>query len=128
MKIKFNLKLTAFLVSLFISLLLVILGSKNTLCLSFGFMLMGVSLAGFIWYMNEKIDNELIELNQAIDELTSDENLNEEESDEEIEEQTYILQQLYLRQKQLIKKKRKVKIVFGICGGALALLGFVNLF
>ncbi|MBO5954494.1 MAG: hypothetical protein J6Q13_00815 [Clostridia bacterium] len=128
MKIKFNLKLTAFLVSLFISLLLLILGSKNTYCLSFGFMLLGASLGSFIWYMNEKIENELTELNQAIDELTSDENLDEDDGDEEIEEQGYILQQLYSRQKQLIKKKRKIKIVFGICGGALIILGFINLF
>lgn len=113
--------------SLFISLILVILGSKNTYCLSFGFIVMGASLASFIWYMNEKIENELVEINQAIDELTSDENMEKEESDEEIEEQAYILQQLYLRQKQLTKKKRSVRFIFGICGGALIILGFINL-
>ena len=128
MKIKFNLKLTAFLVSLFISLLLIVLGSKNKYCLSFGFMLMGASLYAFIWYMNEKIENELNEVNALIDELDN-ENFEEiEESDQEIEERAYVLQQFYARQKQLIKKKRSVKITFGICGVVLVVLGFANFF
>lgn len=128
MKIKFNLKLTAFLVSLFISLLLVILGSKNKYCLSFGFILMGVSLYAFIWYMNEKIENELNELNDMIDELESETFDELEETDQELEERTYVLQQFYARQKQLTKKKRSVKLVFGVCGVALVILGFINLF
>ena len=128
MKFKFNLKLTAFMVSLFISLLLVILGSNNLYCLSFGFIVMGASLFLFVWYMNEKIENALIEVNKAIDEITNYEDFEEDETDAEIAEEAYVLQQLYVRQKQLIKKKRSVKTVFTLCGGALILLAFLNLF
>ena len=121
MKFKFNLKLTAFLVSLFISLLLVILGSNNKYCLSFGFILMGVSLAMFIWYNNEKVSKELTKVNAEIDELEIDEELNDEE-------RVYILQQLYIRQKKLSKKKKSTLILFSICGCAIVVLGVIGLF
>ena len=66
---KFNLKLTAFLVSLFVALLLLILGNKNQYCLSFGLILLGASLVAFVFYATDKINNELLEIEKEIDEL-----------------------------------------------------------
>lgn len=119
-KFKFNFKLTAFLVSLFIGLLLLILGNKSEYCLSFGFIIVGLSLALFIWYFNEKLDMELITTAQAIDEI--------EESEEQSNETVYILQQLYIKQKKLLKSKRSTFILFSLSGFALVVLGLFNLF
>lgn len=124
MKIKFNLKLTAFLVSLFLGLLLVILGSKNSYCLSFGLMVLGLSLEVFIWYNNERIAKAISDIDAEIDQINS-----VEVEDEELEEErVYILQQFVLQQKKLIKKKKSIYVVFGLCGFVLIILGFVNLF
>lgn len=129
MKFKFNLKLTSFLVSLFLSLLLVILGSKNEYCLSFGFMLMGVSLILFVVYNNDKTKKALSELEQDIDELNNEiESFQSDEDDEIVEESTYVLKQMYLRQSKIKKNAKKSIVTFTICGFALILLGFVSLF
>ena len=77
MKKKFNLKLTAFLVSLFISLMIIILGNKNPYCLSFGFVFMSVSMVLYVLYNNEKTTKTILELDNAIDEL--------DETEEEME-------------------------------------------
>lgn len=121
MKFKFNLKLTLFLVSLFVSLLLVILGSKNKYCLCFGFILMGVSLVLFTLYHNEKVSKELINTNETLNEVENDEELTEDE-------QVYVMEQLFIRQKNLIKKKRSVIITFDLCGFAIAILGIISVF
>lgn len=121
MKSKFNLKLTAFMVSLFISLLLVIVGSKNKYCLSFGFVLMGVALIFLACYMREKISNELKMVNEQIDEIDLDEEI-------ELENKVYIEQQLYVRQKQLAKKHKSSLILFSISAFCLILLGLIGLF
>lgn len=132
MKSKFNLKLTIFLVSLFVSLLLVILGGKVKLCLSFGFIIMGVSLFLFIWYNNERIKKALDELNEKIDEIDALDNdyeyESQEEEDEAEEEKVYILKELYSRQGYVEKKKKSMFVMFGICGLALIVLGFFALF
>ena len=135
-KFQFNFKLTAFLVSLFVSLLLVILGSQNKYCLSFGFVMLGASLMLFVWYNNEKMQKSLEDLEKDIDHvenLDSGETLDEEETEEELfleneEEKVYVLKQLYIRQKKLRKKKKQSMILFNICGVALIVLGFVALF
>jgi len=121
MKFKFNLKLTLFLVSLFVSLILVILGSKNNYCLSFGFIIMGASLFLFVWYSNENITKSLEEVEQQLDEVDANEELDEEE-------QAYILKQLYLRQRNLEKKKKQFAVTFYLGGAVFIILGFVGLF
>ena len=139
MKFKFNFKLTAFLVSLFIGLLLVILGSYNKYCLSFGFIILGCSVELFIRFQNEKITTSLFELEQQIDELEQEydeESGYDEENDydDEIEkenlmnEQVYVLQQLYARQKKLIKQRRSTNISFRICAILLICLGVFGMF
>jgi len=131
MKFKFNFKLTAFLVSLFLSLLLVILGSKNKYCLSFGFMLMGASLTLFVWYNNEKMQTEIENLNNEIDEIEANYDALAEETDfnESVEEErVYVLKQMYIRQNKLEKNKKKSIILFNLCGFALIILGFVGMF
>ena len=133
-KFQFNFKLTAFLVSLFVSLILVIVGSGNKYCLSFGFILMGLSLSLFIWYNNEKTQKTLESLEADIDYVEQyDENeiVDEEHEDltfENEEERIYVLKQLYVRQNKLRKQKRKSIILFNLCGFVLVILGFVGLF
>ena len=138
MKFKFNFKLTAFLVSLFIGLLLVILGSYNKYCLSFGFIILGCSVELFIRFQNEKITTSLAELEQQIDELEQDyddESDYDEENDyDDIEkenlmnEQVFVLQQLYHRQKKLIKQRKSTNISFRICSVLLICLGIFGMF
>ena len=121
MKFKFNFKLIIALLSLFLSLILVILGSKNKYCLSFGFIVLGVSIELFMIHLNTKYKKELIELAEEIDEVDISGELEEEEK-------VYILQQLYLRQKQITRKNKRTNLVFTTCGALMALLGVVNLF
>ncbi len=121
MKFKFNLKLTVFLVSLFVALLLVILGNKNTYCLSFGFITLGISLGLFIWYSNEKYETMLTNINSDIDEVDVSEEIEEEEK-------TYILQQLYIKQKKIKKTKQRIIICFALCAVSLIVLGIVAMF
>lgn len=120
-KFKFNSKLIIPLVSLFASLILVILGSKNKYCLSFGFILLGISLELFMFYLRDKMVKELSNLAEEIDKTEVDETISEEEK-------VYVLQQLYIRQKRITKKKKKTNILFSVCGGAIILLGFINMF
>ena len=107
--------------SLFASLLLVILGSKNKYCLSFGFIILGVSLILFILYFNDKFQKELNTLNQEIDGFDIDETV-------EDDEKLYILQHLYIRQKQITRSKKRISVVFAICGVTIALLGIFGMF
>ena len=72
-------------------------------------------------YLSDKMEKELSNLAQEIDETEVDETISEEE-------RVYILQQLYKRQKNIIKKKKRTKSLFSICGGAIILLGFFNMF
>ena len=126
MKFKFNFKLTAFLVSLFISLIIVILGNKNQYCLSFGFMLMGVSLSLFVLYNNEKTYITIDEIDAQLDEV----DLEMAEVDDELaqEEYAYVVKQLYLRRVKLLKRKKKVALTFYLCSALLVILGIIGLF
>jgi hypothetical protein len=129
MKFKFNLKLTIFLVSLFVSLLLLILGGANKFCLSFGLMALGGAMFAFLWYNMEKIQNALIETNEKINEFDEIEEVDTGEvSEVEIEERVYVEKALYSHQKFLNKKKRSLAIMFGMCGFALIVFGFFVLF
>ena len=110
--------------SLFLGLLLTILGSKSSYCLSFGLIVLGISLALFVWYNDEQTTKSLSEIEQEIDEITS-----VDIEDEELEkERIYVLGQLLIVQKKLIKKKKSVLITFTLCGFALVVLGFINMF
>ena len=117
MKKKFNLKLTIVLVSLFISLLTIILGNKNQYCLSFGFIFLGLTLFLVGNYSCSKID----ETSKKIDEEI-------EETDKTDEESEYVLKELNKVRNQLDKKKKSTKLMFSLCAVLLILAGFVGFF
>ena len=121
MKFKFNLKLTAFLVSLFIGLLLIILGSNIKLCFSFGFVAIGVSLFFFVVYFQERTQRMLIEVNEKLEQTYDDKELAEED-------RLYVLAQLGLQQKYLNKQQKRINLLFSITGVVLIIVGFVNMF
>ena len=107
--------------SLFLSVLLILLGGKNKYCLSFGIVFLGIAIVLFSLYASEKQRNALIELNKTIDEVDIDEELDEEEK-------VYILQQLYIRQKKLTKQEKRMKIVSVLFGFAVIVLGIFGMF
>ena len=110
---KFDLKLTGFLVSLFIGLLLIILGSKNSYCLSFGLMITGFSLGLYSMYKSAK-------LNKLIEEV-------ETEIEETNVEDSYTLKQLFKIKSKLKKQRRSVNFVFFLTAVLLIVLGACNL-
>ncbi len=118
---KINAKLTAFLVSLFIGLLLLILGSKVKLCFSFGFIVLGISLGLFVLYSHEKTQRTLIEVNEKLEQASEDEELTDEDK-------VYVLAQLGFQQKQLNKQQKRINLLFSITGIVLIIAGFVNMF
>ena len=107
---KFNYKLTISLVSLFISLLLIILGNKNNYCLSFGFILMGVALGFYTFYKAEKFDSAIVEINNDIEET----NL----------EDTFALNELNKEKKRFIKQRKRFNFVFYFSAFMLVIVGF----
>ena len=118
---KFNFKLTAFLVSLFIGLLLLILGSKSTICFSFGFVVIGFSLGIFVPYSHEKTQKFLIEVNEKLEQTSDDKEMTEED-------RLYVLAQLGLQQKRLYKQQKRINLLFSVTGVVLIIVGFVNMF
>ncbi len=120
-KIKFNLKLTAFLVSLFVALLLIILGGKNNVCLSFGFMALGASLAIFALYLKEKTSKAITEIDEQIADISM-----EEETDEVSKD--YMILELANEEKRIKKKSKKTWLLFTLTGAVIALIGLINLF
>ena len=121
MKKNFSIKLTAFLVSLFISLILVIVGNKNQYCLSFGFMLMGVSVALYVLYNDEKTVQTLADIDQKIAEIKHDESMDEDDAD-------FSMQELMLVQTKLLKRKKKIAFIFYLFAALLVVLGFYAMF
>lgn len=113
MKNKFNLKLTLSLVSLFISLILVIVGNKNKYCLSFGFILMGIAIALYAMYQTDRINKALIDVNNEIEESANNE---------------FTVKQLYKEVAFLNKKRRRLNFVFYLCASLLVLVGFTFAF
>ena len=114
MKKEFRLKLTLCLVSLFISLLLVILGNKNNYCLSFGFILLGISIALLAMDRSDLIDNAIIEINNEINEVPSD--------------NTFEQKVLSKEKAKLIKKKQKLNFTFYLCAILLVAVGISFMF
>ena len=132
MKKKFNVKLTALLVSLFISLIIIILGNKNKYCLSFGFILLGFCAGLFVLYNNEKTNQTISEIDQELDEIELDDSFDVDgDGEEDIltdEEKVYVMQQLCVQQADLLKRKKKVAITFYLCAGLFILLGIIGIF
>ena len=114
MKNKFNLKLTLSLVSLFISLILIIVGNKNNYCLSFGFILMGAALVFYAINKAKSIDGLIIEVVNEMDEVPL--------------ENVYLQQELAKEIKSLKKQKRNLNITFYLAAFLLVLVGFTFLF
>ena len=129
MKFQFNLKLTAFLVSLFISLIMIILGNKNQYCLSFGFIALGLSLFLFVLYNDEKVAKTVVDLDNEIEDFAStlEDNATDNAFDE-VDESAYALKQQYLRRKKIVKHAKKVKITFYLCAILFVVLGIVGIF
>ncbi len=121
MKKNFNIKLTAFLVSLFVSLLIVILGNKNQYCLGFGFMLMALSVVLYVLYNDEKTAQICTEIDERISEIENDDSMPEAERD-------YAMQELFLGQIKLTKRKKKITVIFYSFAIMLFILGFFALF
>ncbi len=120
-KITFNFKLTVFLVSLFVALLLIILGGKNNVCLCFGFIVLGLSLGAFSWCLTEKTQKVLMEIDEQIAEI----GLNESQ-DENVKD--FMIMELSDEQKKIKKRNKRTWILFTLTGALIALLGFLNLF
>ena len=68
MKKKFDFKLTAILVSLFIGFLLLVLGNKNKYCLSFGFIVLGISVVLYGLNKRNQLKNLIAKYDTALDE------------------------------------------------------------
>lgn len=119
MKYKFNIKLTAFLVSLFLGLLLLILGSKNSYCLSFGALILAASFVLYVFYNNEKIDANIRNIEDSIDEVSAAEDI-------EIEDLGYILKELKNSKNMLLRRKKRVIILFYFCAILLVIVAFAN--
>ena len=121
MKFKFNFKLTIFLVGLFIGLLLIVLGSKSEYCLSFGFIILGLSMPFYAQYNTEKTTKSLEEISTTLEEVDGCEELSPED-------EAYISKELYNTQKKLIKKKKQVIIMFYCFALLMFVLGVWGLF
>ena len=110
MKKKFNYKLTISLVSLFISLLLIIIGNKNNYCLSFGFILMGVAIAFYAMHKTETFNDTLVEINNDLQQTE--------------EENVFAIKELEKERKRFIRQKRRFNFTFYLCAVLLVIVGF----
>ena len=111
MKNRFDLKLTISMVSLFIGLLLVILGNQNKYCLSFGIIFIGLAVILFCIYKTAGLNRNISELDLVIDETDDIDILNE------------------LSKERLKKNRQKIKmqISFYLFGALLIIVGFCAL-
>lgn len=126
MKFKFNLKLTAFLVSLFIGLLLLILGNKNIFCLSFGLIIVGLSFVVFVLYFNSKAKETYAEIEKQIEDIdNAEEELEEYEDNDEL---FYYKNDLYTQKRKLLKKQKSLNIILYLGALAFVVVGFMGLF
>lgn len=112
-KNKFNLKLTLCLVSLFIGVLLIVLGNQVKVCLSFGLIFLGVAVEFFALYKIETINKAI----KAINVNMMDENFN------------FAYEKQYKKQRNKISHdKNFVAIVFTLTAILIAALGVINFF
>ncbi len=112
---KFNFKLTASVVSLFITFIFFVFGNKNKICLFFGFMFLAAALIMFLLYILDRFNADLIKAEEMLDEL-----------DTTPEKEEYIIN-LDLKY-AIIKKRRKALILFSLCAGLLVICGILMLF
>lgn len=113
MKKKFNFKLTAFLVSLFVSLLLLVLGNKNAYCLSLGLILLGLSLGIYAYSKVQSINFAIKELEMELQEVDF--------------ENVYLIKTITKYQKKLKRQRNLTSVMFYSCAIVLMVLGFVNM-
>lgn len=113
MKNKFNLKLTLLLVSLFIGLLIIILGNKNRYCLFFGFLLIACTLPFFAKMQTDKI-NKVLQATQK--------EIEQEQPEQEV------LNAVYSEMSKLRKQKKSTTISFNVFAVLLAFVSFFFLF
>lgn len=113
MKKKFDLKLTAFLVSLFIGLLIVILGNKNQYLLSFGFVVIGFSLILFAMFKTAEINAVVNELQIELESLKP--------------EEEFKVKEIAKSQAKLASQRRKVNFVFYAAATLLIVLAFAGI-
>lgn len=103
MKKKFDLKLTACLVSLFISIALIIFFNENKVVMAISFVLLAITLYFFGKIRLKKIDSTLEKTDEDIQELYAS---------GEIEDVD--LTEVHAQMKQLRKQRKSVKVVFNL--------------
>lgn len=111
MKKKFDFKLTAILVSLFIGFLLIILGNKNKYCLSFGFIMLGVSIILYSVDKRNRLKKLIIEYDEAMSDI----------------EDVSTLIELGKQRGKLEKQKNFTCLMFFLFGALIIIGGFVGL-
>lgn len=111
---KFNFKLTASVVSLFITFIFFVFGNAHKVCLFFGFMFLAAALVMFLQYILEKLNAAIYQAEEKLEEL---------DATPEKEEYAINLDIKYT----IIKKKRKAQILFYLCAGLLVITGILML-
>lgn len=114
MKKKFNLKLTISLVSLFISLLILILFNQNKFGLFFGFLFLGASLLLYGYFRASLLNETINKTNQELEET-------EYVEDGVVDE---VLKEL----KHVKRLKRSTQITFYLAGGLIIVFSILMLF
>ena len=107
-------------VSFFASLSMIIWGSKNKYCLSFGFIFLGITTALLSGPVKDRLEKELIKINDSINEIDVDESMSEEEK-------VYVLKQLYVAQKKTTRMIKRSQISFVVAGVSFVLLGIFGM-
>lgn len=116
-KFKFNIKLTASLVSLFVAIVLIVIGTKNKYCLGVGLMLLG--LGSFLYAWDKRDSNESLQ-NEANEELSK--------CNPDKEEDKAIITELHRIKKDIEKKTKRTTIVFTLFGIMMVVMGFISFF
>lgn len=119
MKKKLNVKLTACLVSLFIGLILLILGNKNKYCLAFGFIVLAFGVVLYVLFKQDKLNELLNEVKLQKEETEDTIAKNEEEQ----KQKDYILKELKKIKAKTEKQKGRLQVVFYLCAFLLLLAG-----
>ena len=113
-KFKFNIRLTASLVSFFVGIVLAILGAKNKYCLGAGFIFIGLGSFLYSWHRSlESVDLQT-EVNEELMKY-----------DPEIQENTAIINELGRIQDENKKKTKRTNIVFVLFGAMMVIVGFI---
>ena len=121
MKFKINAKLTAFLVSLFVSLILIVFGNKNNYCLRLGLIFLATAMVFFALFNKERTQKMLDELDEEIEKVENDEEIDEED-------RIYVIKELYVRSGKLLKRKKSGTILFYLFASFLVLLAIFGTF